>query len=172
MVRVFGLSPDSAGCPFDCLNLDFEARSKSRFKAALMTTREEIGVVLPRGMLLRGGSLLVDESGDYIEVVAADEPLVRIKGLPLELMRAAYHLGNRHVRLEIRQEFIQIRDDPVLSEMLIHLGLKPERVSSPFEPEWGAYGGGHQHGHDESFAEDYALAQAAFRAHVKRASES
>jgi urease accessory protein len=161
-MQVFGLAPSTAGQPFDCLNLDFETRSKSRFKSRLMTTGEEVGVLVPRGALLRGGCLLVDNQGRLVEVVAADEELLRVEADAFVLMRCAYHLGNRHVRIEITEAYLQFRADSVLAEMLRQLGVDPVAVVTAFEPEWGAYGGGHQHGHDATFAEDYALAQAVF----------
>jgi urease accessory protein len=167
-MRVFSLSPGVAAVPFDCLFLDFETRSKSRFKARLMTTGEEVGVLLPRGTVLRGGSMLSDGEGDSVEVVAADESLLRVVGSPYDRMRCAYHLGNRHVRLEVREDSLQLQFDPVLADMLRNLGVVPTLVYAPFEPESGAYGGGHQHGHDSTFEEDYALAQAAFQAHGER----
>lgn len=163
-MQVFGLAPATDEQPFDCLNLDFETRSKSRFKSRLMTTGEEVGVLVARGGVLRGGSLLVDTLGRLIEVVAADEELLRVEDDPFALTRCAYHLGNRHVRIQITAEYLQFRADPVLAEMLRQLGVHPVAVVAAFEPEWGAYGGGHQHGHDVTFPEDYALAQAAFAA--------
>lgn len=161
-MQVFGLASATDGPPFDCLNLDFETRSRSRFKSRLMTTGEEVGVLVPRGRVLRDGCLLVDKQGRFVEVVAADEELLRVEGDAFALMRCAYHLGNRHVRVEITEAFLQLRADPVLGEMLRQLGVEPLTVVSAFEPEWGAYGGGHQHGHDATFAEDHALAQAVF----------
>ncbi|MFZ9812211.1 MAG: hypothetical protein ACO3DD_03900, partial [Burkholderiaceae bacterium] len=100
----------------------------------------------------------------HIEVVAADEELLRVEDDPFALTRCAYHLGNRHVRIQITAEYLQFRADPVLAEMVRQLGVHPAAVVAAFEPEWGAYGGGHQHGHDATFPEDYALAQAAFAA--------
>ncbi|MFM1880305.1 MAG: urease accessory protein UreE [Pseudomonadota bacterium] len=132
-----------------------------------MTSGEEVGVLLPRGTVLRGGCLLLDDSGQSIEVVSADESLLRVEGTAFQRMRCAYHLGNRHVRLELREDFLQLPYDPVLADMLGNLGVAPRLVSAPFEPETGAYGGGHQHGHDTTFKEDYALAQAAFQAHLE-----
>ncbi|MFZ9314001.1 MAG: urease accessory protein UreE [Burkholderiaceae bacterium] len=167
-MRVFRLSAEHAAVPFDCLFLDFETRSKSRFKARLMTTQEEVGVLLPRGTVLRGGSLLSDGAGAAVEVVAADESLLRVGGSAYDRMRCAYHLGNRHVRLEVREDFLQLQFDSVLADMLRNLGVMPTLVYAPFEPEAGAYGGGHQHGHDTTFEEDYALAQAAFHVHAER----
>ncbi len=162
-MEVFTLSAQAQGQPFDCLNLDFETRSKSRFKSQLMTTGEAVGVLAPRGTVIRGGTLLVDSQGRLVEVVAADESLLRVQASGHALMRCAYHLGNRHVRLEVQPHYLQLRFDPVLADMLCQLGVAPTAVYAAFEPESGAYGGGHQHGHDDTFAEDYALAQEIFR---------
>ena len=166
-MQVFGLASASDDQPFDCMNLDFETRSKSRFKSRLMTTGEEVGVLVPRGTVIRGGALLVDGRGRLVEVVAADELLLRVQASAHLLMRCAYHLGNRHVRLEVQPDCLQLRFDPVLADMLCQLGVFPMQVYAAFEPESGAYGGGHQHGHDATFAEDYALAQEVFQAGAK-----
>ncbi|MDC6130092.1 urease accessory protein UreE, partial [Burkholderia gladioli] len=79
--------------------------------------------------------------------------------------RAAYHLGNRHTPVEIGLDTLKLEYDPVLADMLTRLGARVERVEAPFQPEAGAYGGGHRHGHDASFAEDYALAQQVYGEH-------
>lgn len=83
----------------------------------------------------------------------------------LTLTRAAYHLGNRHTPVEVGADYLKLEYDPVLADMLKRVGALVEQVSAPFQPESGAYGGGHKHGHDETFAEDYALAQQVFGEH-------
>jgi urease accessory protein len=83
----------------------------------------------------------------------------------LTLTRAAYHLGNRHTPVEVGADYLKLEYDPVLADMLKRIGATVEQVSMPFQPEAGAYGGGHKHGHDETFAEDYALAQQVFGEH-------
>jgi urease accessory protein len=83
----------------------------------------------------------------------------------LTLTRAAYHLGNRHTPVEVGADYLKLEYDPVLADMLKRIGATVDRVSMPFQPESGAYGGGHKHGHDETFAEDYALAQQVFGEH-------
>jgi len=82
-----------------------------------------------------------------------------------QLLRAAYHLGNRHAAIQLQPDRILLPVDPVLKEMLLGLGLIVTIVSEQFTPETGAYGGGHKHGHDETFAEDYAAAQRVFHEH-------
>jgi len=84
----------------------------------------------------------------------------------LTLLRAAYHLGNRHIPLEVRVEWLRLEPDPVLADMLQRLGCQVDAVERPFQPEAGAYGGGHRHGHDDTFADDMALAQAVFQRHA------
>ena len=147
------------------LELPFLMRSKSR-QVATLEHGEEVLLVLHRGGVMRGGDILVDDQGQFIMVKAAPEKVMRVtaKG-SLELMRASYHLGNRHIPIEIGGDYLQLEFDPVLSHMLKQLGVDVELVERPFEPENGAYGGGHKHGHDATFAEDYALAQSAFHAH-------
>jgi len=147
------------------LELPFLLRSKSRQVASLQNG-EEVLLVLHRGGVMRGDDVLVDDRGQFILVKAASEKVIRVTAInSLQLMRAGYHLGNRHIPIEIGENFLQLEFDPVLSDMLQKLGVDVELVDRPFEPENGAYGGGHKHGHDATFAEDYALAQSAYHAH-------
>ncbi|HNF09816.1 MAG TPA: urease accessory protein UreE [Pseudomonadales bacterium] len=126
------------------LILDFEARSKSRQRAQL-ADGEAVALMLPRGTLLRGGDWLRDSRGRLIEVVAAPEWLSCVSGEPLQLLRAAYHLGNRHIPLQIAPGWLRYQHDSVLDQMVIGLGLTLDRQQLPFEPEAGAYQGGHHH---------------------------
>jgi urease accessory protein len=147
------------------LVLPFGERSKSRLRAAL-DNGAEVALFLPRGTVLRGGDLLVAEDGTFVEVQAAAESVLQVTAAdPLALMRAAYHLGNRHTPVEVGRDYLRLEYDPVLADMLSRLGVQTERADLPFEPEAGAYGGGHKHGHDATFAEDYAAAQAVFHEH-------
>jgi len=147
------------------LVLPFGDRSKSRLRAVL-DNGAEAALFLPRGTVLRGGDLLVAEDGTFIEVQAAAEAVLQVSANdPLALMRAAYHLGNRHTPVEIGRDYLRLEYDPVLADMLARLGVQTTREDAPFEPEAGAYGGGHKHGHDATFAEDYAVAQAVFHEH-------
>lgn len=153
--------------PTDCLLLRFDQRCRSRFTAVTTTQNIQVNVLLPRGLVIRDGALLSNEANQCVEVVAADEPLYRVSSThPHALLRAAYHLGNRHVRLEVQPSYLQLEPDPVLREMLIQLGgVEVHTVETIFEPEVGAYGGGHHHGHDTTFDEDYAAAQLVFKHH-------
>lgn len=131
------------------LVLPFERRQKSRFRATL-STGEEAGVMLTRGTILRGGDLLVASDGRVIEVVAAPEQVLHVEcATPLELTRAAYHLGNRHVPVQVGEGWLRLSADHVLEDMLKGLGAGVSSLEAPFEPEAGAYGGGHHHHEDE-----------------------
>jgi urease accessory protein len=101
-------------------------------------------LTLPRGKILRGGDLVTASDGRVFEVLAAPERLLHIESQ--SPAKIAYHLGNRHVPVEVGERFLRIAEDHVLEEMLRQLGASVTRVEAPFEPEAGAYGGGHQHG--------------------------
>ncbi|SOZ64595.1 UREASE ACCESSORY PROTEIN [Cupriavidus taiwanensis] len=147
------------------LVLPFADRSKSRLRAVL-DNGTDAALFLPRGTVLRGGDLLVAEDGSFIEVQAAAEAVLEVRAQDSHaLMRAAYHLGNRHTPVEIGRDYLRLEYDAVLADMLRRLGVQAQRAELPFEPEAGAYGGGHKHGHDATFAEDYAAAQAVFHEH-------
>jgi urease accessory protein len=128
------------------LELPFDSRQKSRLRAKL-ASGEEVALLLPRGEILRGGDLVTASDGRVIEIVAQPEKLLHIE--TKELAKAAYHLGNRHVPVQVGETFLRIAEDHVLEEMLRKLGAKVTHVEAPFEPEAGAYAGGHQHQHDE-----------------------
>jgi len=147
------------------LTLAFDARCKSRL-AATLDNGEEVALLLPRGTVLRDGDVLVADDGALVRVVAAAEEVLYVRAPDsLTLTRAAYHLGNRHTPVEVGDGYLKLEFDPVLADMLKRLGATVDQVSMPFQPETGAYGGGHKHGHDETFAEDYAIAQQVFDEH-------
>jgi urease accessory protein len=147
------------------LTLPFEARCKSRL-AATLDTGEDVALVLPRGTVLRDGDVLVADDGGLVRVSAAAEAVLLVRAPDvLTLTRAAYHLGNRHTPVEVGVDYLKLEYDAVLADMLTRLGASVEQASLPFQPETGAYGGGHRHGHDDSFAEDYAVAQKVFDEH-------
>jgi urease accessory protein len=147
------------------LTLDFDARRKSRL-AATLDSGEEVALVLPRGTVLCDGDVLVAQDGGLVRVVAAAETVLMVTARDrLTLTRAAYHLGNRHTPVEVGADYLKLEYDPVLADMLKRIGALVEQVTLPFQPESGAYGGGHKHGHDETFAEDYALAQQVYGEH-------
>lgn len=126
------------------LSLPFELRQKSRLKAQL-DSGEEVGLMLPRGRVLRGGDCLKAENGMVIELVAAQESVSTATAPdPLTLQRACYHLGNRHVPLQITENWIRYLKDHVLDDMVVSLGLTINHEQAPFEPEVGAY----HHHHD------------------------
>jgi urease accessory protein len=130
------------------LRLPFELRQKSRLRTTLVSG-EEVGLVLPRGEILRGGDLVTASDGRVIEVLAAPEKLLHVEAVNATgLAKAAYHLGNRHVPVQVGEGFLRLSADHVLEEMLKKLGAKVTHVEAPFEPEAGAYAGGH-HQHDE-----------------------
>jgi urease accessory protein len=127
------------------LRLAFEQRQKSRLKTKLVSG-EEVALMLPRGEILRGGDLVTASDGRVIEVVAEAEKLLHIESD--SLAKIAYHLGNRHVPVQVGGGFLRIAADHVLEEMVKKLGAKVSAVEAPFEPEAGAYAGGH-HQHEE-----------------------
>lgn len=132
------------------LDLDWDLRQKSRFEVSDSQGRS-LGVFLPRGVVLRGGDVLVAEDGSLIRVLAAPQTVLRIThcaqhGSTFDLMRAAYHLGNRHVPIEIKPDHLKIEPDHVLADMLRAMHLTVNEVLEAFEPENGAYAtGGHDH---------------------------
>jgi len=127
------------------LSLPFELRQKSRLRTKL-ASGEEAGLFLEHGSILRGGDCLRANDGRIVLVVAADEELMEAKCVtPFQLVRAAYHLGNRHVPVQIGDGWLRFQADDVLAQMLRGLNATVSRVSAPFEPEAGAYAGGHHH---------------------------
>ena len=127
------------------LILDFDARTKSRLRTKL-ASGEEVGMFLPRGNILRGGDKLQAKDGRIVEVVSAPETLVEARcSNPLELTRAAYHLGNRHVAVQVLDGALRIQQDHVLEHMLEGLGARLTKLEAAFEPEAGAYAPGHHH---------------------------
>ena len=142
------------------VELDWDVRQKSRFEATDSQGRR-LGVFLPRGTLVRGGDVLVAEDGSMVRVLAAPQPVLVVTdcsehGSAFDLMRAAYHLGNRHVAIELKPDHLKIEPDHVLAGMLRAMHLTVREAQEAFEPEGGAYGAqaahahhGHaHHGHD------------------------
>ena len=111
------------------LTLPFELRQKSRLLAR-MENGEEVALVLARGRVLRGGDRVTATDGREVEIVAAAEKLLHIESS--ELARVAYHLGNRHVPLQVGRDFLRIAEDHVLEEMVRKLGARVSRVEAPF----------------------------------------
>ena len=140
--------------------LDWDTRQKSRFDTEDSQGRT-LGVFLPRGTAVRGGDVLVAEDGSLVKVVATPQPVLVVRtcadhGTPLDLLRAAYHLGNRHVQLEVQPDHLHLEPDHVLADMLRQMHLIVTEELAPFEPEGGAYAAGghghahHDHGHDHA----------------------
>ncbi|WP_028580281.1 urease accessory protein UreE [Desulfogranum japonicum] len=135
-----------ASAPWTTLTLPWDLRLKSRIKVTL-DNGVEAGIILPRGTVLRGGDVLQAED-TIIAVIAAPEliSIVRCED-PLLFARICYHLGNRHVPLQIDQGEARYQHDHVLDDMVKGLGAEVFSDSLPFEPEHGAYGSHAEHGH-------------------------
>jgi urease accessory protein len=147
------------------VELDWDVRQKSRFDATDSTGRQ-LGIFLPRGTTVRGGDVLVAEDGSLIKVSAAPQSVLKIThcsthGTPYDLIRAAYHLGNRHVPIELKADHLKIEPDHVLTDMLRAMHLIVNAVDEAFEPESGAYAaGGHDHDHAHTAAPVAPVAKA------------
>lgn len=126
------------------LALDYEARFLRR-KRLLTTSGEAVLVDLPETISVEEGDAFEAEDGRVFAISAEAEPLLRITG---EIVRLAWHIGNRHTPCEVATDHLLIRDDHVLAGMLEQLGATVEKVQGPFRPEGGAYGHGRTHGHD------------------------
>lgn len=130
----------------ETLRLSFDQRCKSRLRTRL-ASGEECGLFLERGTVLRGGDRLLARDGRVVTVDAAPESLLEAATDSAEqLAKAAYHLGNRHVALQILPGSVRLVKDHVLGEMLRGLGLPVSEIEAPFEPESGAYGASGAHG--------------------------
>ena len=170
MLKTSKLIPQGAGLASallkraTALELDWDTRQKSRFEATDSAGRA-LGVFLPRGTVVRGGDVLVADDGSLVRVLAAPQAVLKIThctkhGTPYDLIRAAYHLGNRHVPIELKADHLKIEPDHVLADMLRAMHLIVHAVDEAFEPENGAYASGghahsghgheHEHGHSHS----------------------
>ena len=141
------------------ITLEWDVRQKSRFESTDSAGRQ-VGIFLQRGQVVRGGDVLVGEDGSLLKVHAAPQAVLRIThcsehGSPFDLTRAAYHLGNRHVPIELQADHLKIEPDHVLADMLRAMHLIVSEVQDSFEPEngaYGEYGGGHHHHHGDDHA--------------------
>ena len=184
MIRANFVSPKGAwtATPADTIVLDFDERHRRRI--AMKATRGlEFLLDLPEAIMLRGGDALVLEDGRLVEVVAAPEPLAEIRvAEPRDLARLAWHLGNRHLPVQILANRVRIRRDDVIEDMARGLGARVARIEAPFDPEGGAYAGpevaeqghvhgpdcgheGHDHGHHEHAHHDHGHADHAHHDH-------
>jgi urease accessory protein len=164
--------------------LDWDVRQKSRFETTDSNGRS-VGVFLQRGQVVRGGDVLVGEDGSLLKVLAAPQPILRITHCPdhgslFDLTRAAYHLGNRHVPIELQADHLKIEPDHVLADMLRDMHMTVVAVDEAFEPENGAYGEhashaghghpdqghSHDHGHPHDHGHDHAPKHAEPHVHV------
>ena len=132
------------------VELDWDVRQKSRFDATDSTGRA-LGVFLPRGTVVRDGDVLVAEDGSLVRVKAAPQSVLVVRhcaehGAPSDLLRAAYHLGNRHVPVQLAPDHLKLEPDDVLVAMLRRMHLIVTEETAAFDPEGGAYEGGHDHG--------------------------
>ncbi len=145
------LSPDEAAEVYDAVVLDHLQREKGRFKAN-SAGGDELRVFLERGRTLQVGERLRSDCGREFRVEAASEPVIHAETADWQLFsRACYHLGNRHVKMQVGERWLRITPDHVLREMLELLGLQTAEEVAPFIPESGAYaGGGHGHSHSDS----------------------
>jgi urease accessory protein len=146
------------------VELDWDVRQKSRFDCTDSAGRQ-LGVFLPRGTTVRGGDVLVAEDGSMVRIIAAPQTVLRIThctahGTPYDLIRAAYHLGNRHVQIELKPDHLKIEPDHVLADMLRAMHLIVHTVTEAFEPEAGAYA------HDAGHAHPHTSAKATVRASI------
>ncbi|WP_373017702.1 urease accessory protein UreE [Thiomicrorhabdus sp.] len=137
------------------LVLTFKQREKSRLKVA-MASGEEIGLFMPRGTVLKEGDVIASESGDLLKIVAAPETVSTVMTDDAHLLlRIAYHLGNRHVPLQVEPTWLRYAHDHVLDDMVRLLGGQVVVEEKPLQPESGAYGGGHNHGHSHSHSDEH-----------------
>lgn len=162
------------------VELDWDTRQKSRFEAEDSAGRR-LGVFLARGTVVRGGDVLVCEDGSLVRVNAAPQPVMVVRtcaehGTATDLLRAAYHLGNRHVPVEVQADHLKLEPDHVLADMLRRMHLIVTETNAGFEPEGGAYGAeaahahapahDHGHGHDHSHGHGHGHDHAQGDAHV------
>ena len=161
------------------LELDWDVRQKSRFDATDSQGRA-LGVFLPRGTVVRGGDVLVAEDGSLVIVKSAAQAVLVVThctehGAPFDLLRAAYHLGNRHVQLELTADHLKFEPDHVLADLLRQMHLIVTPAHEAFEPEAGAYAAGRQgqgqgqgqgHGHGHAHEADHTHMPAAKPVHV------
>lgn len=144
---------EHADSVFAQLVLPYELRENSRLRTTL-ASGEEVAIFTARGTVLRNNDLLKGDDGRVVQIIAAQEPTYRIAcDTPHNLLRCAFHLGNRHTQTQVEEGFLRICQDSVLKEMLEGLGATLAEESAQFEPESGAYGGGggggqHHNGHD------------------------
>src|SRR5678815_275752 len=140
------------------LVLPYELRENSRLRTKL-ASGEEVAIFTERGTVLRNNDLLRGDDGRVVQIIAAQEPTYRVTcKTSHNLLRCAFHLGNRHTQTQVGEDFLRIYQDSVLREMLLGLGASVVEENAQFEPESGAYsaGGGHHHHDDESHGHSHS----------------
>jgi urease accessory protein len=157
MLRVTAFAPAALSHEEACaalrLRLTFHERSRSRL-AAMAPDGQAVAITLPRGSVMRDGAVLAGDDGVRVIVEAMPEPVTRVTAASsLDLMRAVYHLANRHVPAQLGVDHVLIERDPVLERMLVGLGSRVEHVEARFDPEAGAYEG-HAHAHHPTHREE------------------
>jgi urease accessory protein len=159
------------------LVLPYELRENSRLRTKL-ASGEEVAIFTERGTVLRNNDLLRGDDGRVVQIVAAQEPTYRVTcNTAHNLLRCAFHLGNRHTQTQVGDDFLRIYQDNVLREMLLGLGATVVEENAQFEPEAGAYsaGGGHHHHDDESHGHSHShgpLAPIPVHQKIHRATDS
>ncbi|MBP6365983.1 MAG: urease accessory protein UreE [Nitrosomonas sp.] len=166
---------DQAESVFAELVLPYEMRENSRLRTAL-TNGEEVAIFTARGTVLRHNDLLQSDDGRVVQIIAAAELTYRVTcRTPHDLLRCAFHLGNRHTQTQVGDGFLRIHQDSVLKQMLEGLGAAVSEETAPFEPESGAYGssGGHHHHHGDGHYHAHGpLAPIPARQKIHRPSDS
>ncbi|MBD0335876.1 MAG: urease accessory protein UreE [Cyanobacteria bacterium Co-bin13] len=138
-ILIHRLAPDPAAAVVSTLSLTAAERVRSRHRFTA-DNGQPVYLNLPRGTVLRDQDLLAAEDGTLVRVLAKPEPVLTVTAdHPLQLLRAAYHLGNRHIALEVAPSYLRLEPDPVLEDMLHQLGLALKAEIAPFQPEAGAY---------------------------------
>ena len=165
MIRAIAVHPQGTwtDTPADSVVLDFDDRHRRRIT---MTGVRGLAFLLdlPEAVMLRGGDALALDDGRVVEVVAAPEPLVEVRGkAPGDLVRLAWHIGNRHLPAQLLDKAIRIRRDHVIEDMLRGLGANVRSIEAPFDPEGGAYAvaskaahPAHGHAHADHRGHDHA----------------
>jgi len=139
------------------VSLPFERRQRSRLRISVAQgplSDSSVGIDLPRGTVMRAGALLActvqEQPVHYLQVDAAPEALLEVSaGTTAKLTAIAYHLGNRHVPVQVGDQWLRLLQDHVLENMVLGLGGQVQHINAAFEPEAGAYHGGHHHHHGE-----------------------
>ena len=153
----------------DQVVLAYDQRERCRLRVQLQSGAEA-ALFLPRGSVLRDSDLLTGPEGAVVRVLAASEATYRVGAADANaLLRCAFHLGNRHSQVQIGEGYLRIRADPVLRDMLRGLGASVEEEQAPFQPEPGAYGGGHSHDHGDGHR--HLLAPVPLRQKIHRPSD-